>query len=118
MLNPSAVITFSLLYRKYHYWAILVQNLKYGEKGEIWYLDQLEQAKIYSDDDLFFFRLEIPFLGKFAQKSQNYLFKAKLENLNNFHKLNSIVMFTFSAIDWKYSFGVNLIQKFKIVCLR
>ena len=32
--------------------------------------------------------------------------------------LNSLVMFNFSIVDWKYSFWDNLVQKFKILCLR
>ena len=32
--------------------------------------------------------------------------------------LNSMVMFTFSVLDWKYSICANLAQKIKIDCLR
>ena len=46
-----------------------------------------------------------PFLGKFAPKSQNCLFKMKFGTRTNSDMQNSLVMFTFSVFDWKYFLG-------------
>ena len=57
-----------------------------------------------------FFRLEIPFLGKFGPKIQNCLFKFKSDTQTN---SNSMVVFTFSDLNWKYLFCANLVLKVK-----
>ena len=68
------------------------------------------------------FGLEMPFLGKFVPKYQwkyqNCVFKTQFNTCSNLSKLNSMVMFIFSILDWKYPFWVNLAQKLKIVCLQ
>ena len=38
--------------------------------------------------------------------------------MTNSNLKNSVVMFTFSVFDRKYPFWANLVQKFKIVCLK
>ena len=65
----------------------------------------------------FFFRLKIPFLGKFGPKNQNYQFKLKFGTYTNSNMQNSMVMFILSVFDWKYPFWANLVQKIKIVTL-
>ena len=37
---------------------------------------------------------------------------------NNSNRLNSMVMFTFCVLDWKYTLWVNLVQKINFFCLR
>ena len=64
------------------------------------------------------FRHEIPFLTKFASKNQNCLFKMKFGNWTKSNTLNSTVMLKLFYLERKYPFWVNLVQKFKIVCLR
>ena len=59
----------------------------------------------------------MPFLGKFGPKSQNYQFMLKFGTYTNSNMQNSMVMFTFSAFDWKYPFWANLVQNVKIVSL-
>ena len=58
-----------------------------------------------------------PFLGKFGAKSQNYQFKLEFVTSTNSNMQNSVVMFTFSVLSWKYPFWVKLVQKVKIFSL-
>ena len=57
-------------------------------------------------------------LGKFGPKLQNWIFKLKFGTMTNSNLKNSIVMFTFSVFDRKHPFWANLVQKFKVVCLK
>ena len=59
----------------------------------------------------FFFRLKIPFLGKFGPKNQNYQFKLKFGIYFNSNIQNSMVMFTFCVFDGKYRFWANASKK-------
>ena len=67
---------------------------------------------------MFCFIAEILILGKFGPKNLNCLFKMKTGTGSNLSMLNMIVIFTFSDLDRKHLFWANLVQKFKIVCLR
>ena len=60
------------------------------------------------------FDLEIPFLGKFGPKSQNYQFQLKFGTYTNSNMQNSIVMFTFPAFDQKYCFWEIWSKKLKL----
>ena len=60
---------------------------------------------------------EIPFLGIFGSKIQNYLFKMKFIISTNSNIQNSMVMFPFSVFDGKYPFWEKMVQKIKIVSL-
>ena len=62
----------------------------------------------------FCFWVQIPFLGKFGPKDQNYQFKLKFGTGTNSNMENSMVMFIFSLFDWKYPWA-NLLQKVKII---
>ena len=66
-----------------------------------------------------FFRFwsEVPFLGKFGPKNQNCHFKLKFGSQTNSNMQDSVVLFTFSVLDWKHPFWANLVQKIKIVIL-
>ena len=66
---------------------------------------------------LFLFRLEILFGGKFGPKNEDCKFKLKFDTQKNSNILNSVVMFTFSVLYWKYPFRANLVQKVKIFSL-
>ena len=61
-----------------------------------------------------FFELEIPFLGKFGPKNQNCQFKLKFGTRTNSDMQNSLVMFTFSVLDWKYFVGQIWSEKLKL----
>ena len=67
---------------------------------------------------LLLFMINKTFATLFDQKYQNFLFKMKLGILTSSNILNSMVMFTFSVLDWRHPFGANLVQKNKIVFLR
>ena len=56
-------------------------------------------------------------LGKFSPKIQNCQFKLIFGTMTNSNLQNSILMFTFSVFDRKYSFWANFIPKFKIISL-
>ena len=64
---------------------------------------------------IFSFRQETPFLGKYNQKNKNCQSRLKFGIHTN--SRNSMVMFTFSFFDQKYPFCLNLVQKIKIVSL-
>ena len=116
MLNLLVMFTFSVLERKYPFWANLVQ------KDKIVCLQcSLVLRLIFNyvevDDDIqiFSFRLEITFLGKFGSKRQSCLITMKLRALTNSNMLNSMVMFICPVLDQKYNFGSKLVQKIKTV---
>ena len=57
------------------------------------------------------------FLGKFGPRSQNCCFNLRFGDQTNLSMQKSVVMFTFSALDQKYSFWAKLVQKIKIVII-
>ena len=65
---------------------------------------------------VFWFRQEVPFLGKFGEK-KNCQFSLKFGTKNNSNMQNSMAMFTFSVFDQNYSFLANLVHKIKIFSL-
>ena len=66
---------------------------------------------------LFLFIPEILFLRKFGPKNEDWQFKLKFGTQNNSNMQYSMTMLTLSVLDWKCSFGGNLVQKVKIVSL-
>ena len=58
--------------------------------------------------------LKIPFLDKFGPKIQNGEFELKIDTKTNLNMKNSMMMFIFPVLDWKYPFFGNLfnISKF------
>ena len=74
-----------------------------------------EYDEFNGDVEILSFGPEIAFLDKFSPKNHNYLLKLKFGTWNNLSLLNSMVIFTFYILNWKYSFWANLIQKFKII---
>ena len=73
-----------------------------------------KSKRLYSLDYLFYFQLEITFLGKFGPTNQNYGFKLKFGTKANLNKRNSMIMFNFSGFDQKNPFWINLGKKIKI----
>ena len=59
----------------------------------------------------------MPFLEKFGPKNPNCQFKLKFGTKTDPNMENSIVTFTFSVLDLKYTFWTNLVQKVKVVSL-
>ena len=86
----------------------IFKNFKNNSWIKVYYT---KSKPLQSLDCLFCFQLEIPFLGKFGPKTQNYQFKLKFCTQTNPNMQISMVMFTFSLFDWKYLFWENLVQK-------
>ena len=82
----------------------------------MWYLDYFEYAEFKSYVHFFCCWPETSFLGKFGPKNQNYQFNLNFGTLTNSNMENSIVVFTFSVLDWKLFLG-NFGPKIKIVSL-
>ena len=58
--------------------------------------------------------MEIPFLGKFGPKNQNYQLMLKFGTLTNSNMQNSMVMLFFSVFDQEYAFGQIWSKKLKL----
>ena len=86
----------------------IFKNFKNNSWIKVYYT---KSKRLQSLDCLFCFQLEMPFLGKFGPKTQNYQFKLKFCTQTNSNMQISIVMFTFSVFDLKYLFWENLVQK-------
>ena len=71
----------------------------------------------HANMQIFSFRPERPFLGKFGPKNQYFWSKLKFGSQTNLHMQNSMVMFTFSVFDQKFPFWEILVQKIKIASL-
>ena len=98
MQNSMVMFTFSVFDRKYPYWANLVQKVKIISWS--WNLvPRLIRICLFCW--LFCFRFEIPFLGKFGPKNQNYQFKQKFDaytNSNTCANFNGVVHFFVSDL--------------------
>ena len=103
---------FSVLNRKYSFWASLVQKTKLSISAELCRICRICRIKCWCS--LF---PEIPFLGKFGPKIQNCLFKLKPGTETNSNMQNSMELLPFPGLDQKYPLWANLIQKIKIGCL-
>ena len=51
-------------------------------------------------------------MGKSDPESQNCQFKLKFGTKTNLNMQNSMVVFTFAVLQWKYRFWTNLVSKF------
>ena len=58
------------------------------------------------------------FSGRCDSKNQNFQFELKFCTYNNLNMQNSMMVFSFSVLNQKNLFGVNLVHKIKIVSLR
>ena len=102
---------------KYPFWANLVKAIKTVSVSRNLVLILIRIRRIQWWCSLFLFWLGIPFLRKLGPKNQNRQFKMKFGTLTNSNMQNSMVVFTFSVLDQKHTFWVNLFQKIKIVSL-
>ena len=71
---------------------------------------KIKYAEFNGDVHFFLFRSEIPFLGKFGPKKSK-LSVLKLDTMPNSSMQNSVMLFTSFALDRKYPFGANLVEK-------
>ena len=65
------------------------------------YLDYYEYAECHCTVHFICFRLEIPLLGKFGPKSQDFQFKVKFSTYVNLNMQNSMVRSVLSVLEWK-----------------
>ena len=75
-LEMFMIFDFDLKYLFGYIWS---KNSKLFIQSEIWYLDQLEYVEFNGGVYWIFFRLEMPFLGKFSLKIKNCLFQLKFD---------------------------------------
>ena len=104
------------------------QTSKLFAWNEIWYLHYFEGTEFIGDVYFFWFRLEIPSLGKFVPNRETCKFKIRFDTKFMILNLipNLILRFdaefikrlNFSVYDMKYPFWANFVPKFKIVCLK
>ena len=110
---------FFVFNQKYPFCANLVQNVKIISLNWNLVASLIRICRIQWYCSLFSFSTgSTIFWGKFGPKNKNYQFKLKLGIYTNSNMENSIVTFTFSVCDWKYSFRANLVQNIKIVSLK
>ena len=86
-----------------------------NQKVEICYQDYFEYEEFNGDVHVFNFWPKIIFLKKHNSNFHNFPFQLKFVTENNSNMQNSMVLFIFLCLDWKFSLWVNLIQKMKIV---
>ena len=112
MLNLMVLFTFSTLGRRYPFWANLVQQIIIFLIGWSFIPGLIKIVEF--GDDVYFVCLgpEIPFLGKFGPKIQNYLFKLKfgMKTISNLPDL--VVLCHKSEIQF-----LGLFDLIKVTCL-
>ena len=115
MQNSMVVFTFSVLDQKNPFRANLVQKIKIVSLS--WNLVQnlIRICRIQWWCSLFLF-LTINILGQIWSKNSK-LFKVKFDRKSNSNMQNSMIVSILSALDWKYLFWANLVQKIEIVNL-
>ena len=62
-----------------------------------------------------FLKRETPFSGKFGPKKRKGHFQLEFSSKNYSNMQNSMVVFTFSVLEWKHYFWANLVQNINIV---
>ena len=117
MQNLMVVFNYSFFDQKYQFWGNLVQKikiicLKWKLVPRLIRICRLEWSCL-----LFLFYIKNIFLGKLGSKNQNYQFKQKFDTYTNSNMQNSMVVFTFSALDRDNFFWQIWSEKVKIVCL-
>ena len=75
--NSVVMFTFSFFDWKYFFGHIWSKSLKLSIQTEIGYVDWFEFAEFNGCVHFYWFRLEVPFLGKCGPENQNYWFKLK-----------------------------------------
>ena len=108
------VFTFSVCYRKYHFWANLVLKIKIVSLSR-----NLEPRLILVCRVQWIYLIFLFSTWKFNPKNQNCQCKLKFCTSTNLNMQNSMVVFPFFVFDRKTTnthFWANLVQIFKIVC--
>ena len=100
---------------KNRFWVNLVQKVKIISWSWNFVPALIQKGRIQWCCSLFYFSVELRFLGKFGPKNQNSHFKLKFGTYTNSNMQSSMVMFIYFVFDWKYPFWANLVQKSKII---
>ena len=113
MQNLMVAFTYSFFDQRYQFWGNLVQKikiicLKWKLVPRLIRICRLEWSCL-----LFLFYIKNIFLGKLGAKNQNHQFKLKFDTYTNSNMQNSVVVFTFSALDRDSFFLANLVGKGK-----
>ena len=114
------LFSFSNLDRKYLFSANFVQKTKIVNLSWNLVLWLIWICRIHWHYHFFLFsaRNKYPFRKIWSKpKNHNCQFKLKFGTKTNQNMQNSLVVFTFSGLDQKYPFRVNLVQKIKIFSL-
>ena len=101
--NSIVVLTFSVLDGKHHFYANLVRNIKIVSWNWNCLIRLIKNLNMQSPVVVFTFS----FLLFFFLLVRLFLFQMK----------NSVVVSTFSVLNWKHSFCLNLDEKFNTVSL-
>ena len=118
MQNSMVEFTVSVFDRIYPFWVNQFQKIKIVTLSWNLVHKLIHLHRIQWWYSLSCFRPETPFfLGKFGSKNHNYQFKMKFGTEISLNIQNSMVVFTFSVLDWKYPSWANLVQKIKIISL-
>ena len=115
MLNSKVVFTFFAFDPKHFFGEMWSKMSKLSALRLTLVASLIRISRIQYCCSLFCFRLEMPFLGKFGPKNQNYQLKLKFGTYTNSNLQSSMVISTSSAFDWKYHFWANLVQKVKVI---
>ena len=105
---------FLFLIENTYFEQIWLKKLKLSVQGETPYFNQFKYAEFNGDVHSFCFWSEIPFLGRFGPKNQNYQFKLKFGTYTNSNMQNSMLMFTFSVLIRNTLFGQIWSKKSKL----
>ena len=89
------------------------KNSKMSILAEFWYLGQFKYTKFNGAVHFFGLRQETIFGRKFGPANQNCQIKLKFGTQTNSNIQNSLMLFTFSVLDWKHPFWPNLVQNVK-----
>ena len=119
MQNSMVMFTFSVFDWNYLFWANFVQKIKFVNIGWNLVSRLIRMCRIqwWCSFFLFYLGWKNPFLDKLGPQGQNCQFKMKFGTYINSNMQNSMVVFSFSVLDWKHIFSADLIQKVKIVSL-
>ena len=113
--NARVVFTFSVLQRKYSFWANFVQKGIIVSLSRILVTRLIRIYRIQWHCSVFLFETGNTFLGKFGEESQNCEFQLMFGTKTNSNMPNSMMIFTFSVSDGKAFFSANLVQNSKML---
>ena len=99
--------------------SVSIRNTVFGQNvsAEMQYLNLFAYTQFIGVAAFFCLRPGMPFSRKFGLKNQNCQFKLKSCTSTNSNMQKSMMRFTFSILDRKYSLWANLVQIIKVISL-